>query len=121
MLSYDDSTLLSDSSNATCRRLTPPHEVPMGAPMLIIVHCLTIALIGTYARMFDRRLDTSHPVFAVVSQELKFLMTCETSQLLLITVNWLTHSEWALKIYAVLGTLVILFHSSTWLVVSYLR
>ncbi len=104
-----------------CHGLWPAYAIGGLAPALTAQHLATVAALALCARAVHLKADRSHPVFAVVCQELLVLTTCEILGVILLLTSSFLERELVFLAYLLVCRTAAIFHPSTWLVVTYLR
>ncbi len=102
--------------------LAPPYEINWMIQMLVIqLVIMTIPPTMVITKMTYDKVDLTHPVFAVVFQELLVLIVCEVISLGHLLLSFYIKNDAVIRGYFFGMRLAALFHPSTWLVISYLR
>ncbi len=88
---------------------------------LLVLHWLALLVLLLLAKVTRDTCETTHPVFAVISQEIWMLGCCDL--ICCISIFWLCGPEkWAASyFFALLGDLTLQFHQISWLVITCLR
>ncbi len=112
---------LNNSSIKCSEGLLPAYEVAGLVPTVIALLLVTVVTLFIHVKAVLDRVDLSHPVFAVILQDLMILSFCGLLNLLMLGYVACTNSEHVYVLSLIVSRLAMQFHSVAWLVVTILR
>ncbi len=112
---------MSNTTEECIGGILPIYEGTGLVPILITLLLITVLILFIHLKVFCDQVDSSHPVFAVIQQDLIVLSLCGLVNLLLIAYVACTYSEKVFVLSLMVGRVAMQFHSVAWLVVTILR
>ncbi len=116
--------MMGQGSNVTtgeeCYGLMPLED-PVAVCGAVCLHTVSLGVLAAFVRAVSCGVDISHPVFAVVHQELKVVMAAESIICLFFGISLVHHAEVFLLLMCIVSTLSMQFHQLSWLGITILR
>ncbi len=111
----------NNSTEVICKAFMPFYEV-VGLPTAMsALHSVTLLTLISHTWVMASRADLTHPVYAVIFQELVVLSICAFADSCFLVSATFVRSEKLAAAYLNVARMAMLFHPVTWAVVSLLR